>query len=92
MSLALSFLGGMAKRGMQRNDERREIDNRIELETKLTDMRLKAQARKESAARNAARSKQKEESIAMFQALGGGSIDQATLNYVTGLPTEKHNR
>jgi hypothetical protein len=91
MSLALSFLGGMAKRGMQRNDERREIDNRIELETKLTDMRLKAQARKESAARNAARSKQKEESIAMFQALGGGSIDQATLNYVTGLPTEIQN-
>jgi hypothetical protein len=91
MSLALSFLGGMAKRGMQRNDERREIDNRIELETKLTDMRLKAQARKESASRNASRSKQKEEAITMFQALGGGNVDQATLNYVTGLPAALQN-
>ena len=29
MSLALSFLGGMAKRGMQLNDERRAIDQQI---------------------------------------------------------------
>ena len=31
MSLALSFLGGMAKRGMQLNDERRAIDHQVEL-------------------------------------------------------------
>ena len=38
MSLALSFLGGMAKRGMQINDERREIDNRVKLQKKLTEI------------------------------------------------------
>ena len=55
MSLALSFLGGMARRGMQINDERREIDNRVELQKKLTEIETKARMRRESAARNAAR-------------------------------------
>ena len=91
MSLALSFLGGMAKRGMQLNDEQREIDNRIELQKKLTEIETKARMRRESAARNAARAKQKQEAIATFQALGGGNIDQATLDYVTGLPAELQN-
>ena len=40
MSLALAFLGGMAKRGMQLNDEQREIDNRVELQKKLTEIAL----------------------------------------------------
>jgi hypothetical protein len=91
MSLALSFLGGMAKRGMQINDEKREVQNRIDLETKLTKIREESQMRKASAARNAERSKLKEESIAMFKALGGDGVDQATLNYVTGLPTVMQN-
>lgn len=91
MSLALSFLGGMAQRGMQVNDEKREIKNRLELETKLTNMREESQMRKASAARNAERSKLKEESIAMFKALGGDGVDQSTLDYVTGLPTAVQN-
>lgn len=91
MSLALSFLGGMAKRGMQLNDEQREIDNRIELQKKLTEIETKARMRRESAARNAARDKLKQEAIATFQALGGGNIDQATLDYVTGLPVDIQN-
>lgn len=91
MSLALSFLGGMARRGMQLNDEQREIDNRVELQKKLTEIETKARMRRESAARNAARTKQKQEAIATFQALGGGNVDQATLDYVTGLPTEIQN-
>jgi len=91
MSLALSFLGGMAKRGMQLNDERREIDNRVELQQKLTEIETKARMRRESAARNSARAKQKQEAIATFQALGGGNIDQGTLDYVTGLPVDIQN-
>ena len=91
MSLALSFLGGMARRGMQINDERREIDNRVELQKKLTEIETKARMRRESAARNAARDKRKQEAIATFQALGGGNIDQATLDYVTGLPVDIQN-
>ena len=91
MSLALAFLGGMAKRGMQLNDEKREIDNRVELQHKLTEIETKARMRRESAARNAARTKQKQEAIATFQALSGGTIDQGTLDYVTGLPTEIQN-
>lgn len=91
MSLALSFLGGMARRGMQINDEQREIDNRVELQKKLTEIETKARMRRESAARNAARDKRKQEAIATFQALGGGNIDQATLDYVTGLPVDIQN-
>ena len=91
MSLALAFLGGMAKRGMQLNDEQREIDNRVELQQKLTEIETKARMRRESAARNAARDKRKQEAIATFQALGGGNIDQATLDYVTGLPVDIQN-
>jgi len=91
MSLALSFLGGMAQRGMQINDEKREVKNRLELETKLTNMRMKAQARKESAARNAARAKEKEEAIAMFKAFGGPNMDKGMLEYVTSLPTVAQN-
>lgn len=91
MSLALSFLGGMAQRGMQVNDEKREVKNRLELETKLTNMREESAMRKASAARNAERAKLKEESLAMFKVLGGDGVDQSTLDYVTGLPTPVQN-
>ena len=37
--MLLSLLGGMAKRGMQLNDERRAIEQQIELTKKLEDIK-----------------------------------------------------
>lgn len=81
MSLALSFLGGMAKRGMQLNDERRAIDQQIELKTKLTEIENKAAMRRASAARNQKRQDLKEESLATWKALSGPNYDEAQVEW-----------
>ena len=88
MSLALSFLGGMAKRGMQLNDERRAIDQQIELKTKLTEIENKAAMRRASAARNQKRQDIKENSLSTWKALSGPNYDEATVEWAASQTPE----
>ena len=88
MSLALSFLGGMAKRGMQLNDERRAIDQQIELKTKLTEIENKAAMRRASAARNKKRQDLKEASLSTWKALSGPNYDEAQVEWAASQTPE----
>ena len=87
MSLALSFLGGMAKRGMQLNDERRAIDQQIELKTKLTEIENKAAMRRASAARNQKRQEDKEAALSTWKALGG-NLDESQIEWAASQTPE----
>tara|TARA_E500000305_G_C4011201_1_gene232911 strand:+ start:71 stop:1165 length:1095 start_codon:yes stop_codon:yes gene_type:complete len=88
MSLALSFIGGMAKRGMQLNDERRAIDQQIELKTKLSEIENKAAMRRASAARNQKRQDTKENALSTWKALSGPNYDEATVEWAASQTPE----
>ena len=64
--MLLDFLGGMARQGTKILDEKREIQNKIDLTEKLTEIELKA---KQRAAANARAAKRKENTMNAMQML-----------------------
>jgi hypothetical protein len=79
--MLLSLLGGMAKRGMQLNDERRAIEQQIELTKKLEDIKDEyAQRRAARASASKARSNAKKY-MGMLMPLVGGDEELARKIY-----------
>ena len=75
--MLLSFLGGMAKRGMQLNDERRAIDQQVELTRKLEGIKDEfAQRRASRAAASQAKANAKKY-MGMLMPLVGGDEELA---------------
>lgn len=75
--MLLSFLGGMAKRGMQLNDERRAIDQQVELTRKLEGIKDEfAQRRASRAAASRAKANAKKY-MGMLMPLVGGDEELA---------------
>ena len=79
--MLLSLLGGMAKRGMQLNDERRAIDQQVELTRKLEDIKDEyAQRRAARAAASKAKANAKKY-MGMLMPLVGGDEELAKKIY-----------
>ena len=79
--MLLSLLGGMAKRGMQLNDERRAIDQQVELTRKLEDIKDEyAQRRAARAAASQAKANAKKY-MGMLMPLVGGDEELAKKIY-----------
>ena len=79
--MLLSLLGGMAKRGMQLNDERRAIDQQVELTRKLEDIKDEyAQRRASRAAASKAKANAKKY-MGMLMPLVGGDEELARKIY-----------
>ena len=70
--MLLDFLGGMARQGTKILDEKREIQNKIDLTEKLTEIELKAKQRAAANARAAKRKENTMNAMEMLLPLTGG--------------------
>ena len=75
--MLLSLLGGMAKRGMQLNDERRAIDQQVELTRKLEDIKDEYAQRRAARASAAKAKANAKKYMGMLMPLVGGDEELA---------------
>ena len=79
--MLLSLLGGMAKRGMQLNDERRAIDQQVELTRKLEDIKDEYAQRRAARASAAKAKANAKKYMGMLMPLVGGDEELAKKIY-----------
>lgn len=87
MSL-LALAGGFAKRGMQKKDEKDELNNKIEFQKKMMNFKAAADARASANARKRNREETLKENLKLWRGLAGPDISQEQIQWIANQPAQ----
>lgn len=87
MSL-LALAGGFAKRGMQKKDEKDELNNKIEFQKKMMNFKAAADARASANARKRNREETLRENLKLWRGLAGPDISKEQIQWIANQPAQ----
>ena len=87
MSL-LAFASGFAKRGMQKKDERDELNNKIEFQKKMMNFKHAAEQRSAAIRRKREKENRLKDSFKLWRSLAGPDVTQEQIEWIADQPEQ----